>query len=502
MIWISSLEVDGLVVGSHGSLLHGLRKSRVGVASASNVLSGSTVLDTENALSNELTSVGTNHVDTEDAVSLGISEDLDDTLSIIDSASTRVGHEGELADLVLDALSLEVLLVLTDGGDLRVGVDDTGDGVVVDVAVLASHDLDSGNTFLLGLVGEHGTSDNITDGVDRGDVGAEVVVNLDHAAVKSDTELLETEAISVGTTTSGDEDDITLDNLGLTGSVVLGSDLDNITLADDALDMLAEHEVELLLLKGLLEGLGNLKINTRGDAVSVTDDSHLRAETLVDRTELETDDTSTDDNETLGNLSEGESTSGSDDALLIDSDTGENSGLRTSGDEDVVGLDDLRTTSVEGDSDLVLASDLTLTDDVVDLVLLEKTLNTLGKTSDSLLLGLHEATHVHGDVLTTHDTIVLEVVLGGSVVVSGVKKSLGRNATNVQASTTEGATHLNASDLHTHLAGLDGSNVTTGTTTNDDEVILFARSSGESTLSNLEHSVNLMITNGAIRYEV
>ena len=53
----------------------------------------------------------------------------------------RVGGEGELADLVLDALGLELLLGLADPGDLGVGVDDRGDDVVVHVAGAGGGDL-------------------------------------------------------------------------------------------------------------------------------------------------------------------------------------------------------------------------------------------------------------------------------------------------------------------------------------------------------------------------
>jgi hypothetical protein len=43
---------------------------------------------------------------------------------------------------------------------------------------------------------------------------------------------------------------------------------------------------------------------------------------------------------------------------------------------------------------------------------------------------------------------------------SGVQKSFGRNATNVEASTTEGASFLNANSFESSLTSLDGSNVT------------------------------------------
>lgn len=52
-------------------------------------------------------------------------------------AGAGVGLEGELADLVLDALSLELLLGLTDPRHLRVSVDHRRHDVVVNVAMAA-----------------------------------------------------------------------------------------------------------------------------------------------------------------------------------------------------------------------------------------------------------------------------------------------------------------------------------------------------------------------------
>jgi hypothetical protein len=68
----------------------------------------------------------------------------DDSLGVLVGLGPRVGREGVLSNLVLDPGRLELLLVLADPRDLGVGVDDRGDGVVVDVSV-AVLDLDGGD---------------------------------------------------------------------------------------------------------------------------------------------------------------------------------------------------------------------------------------------------------------------------------------------------------------------------------------------------------------------
>ena len=66
---------------------------------------------------------------------------------------------------------------------LGVGIDDTGDDIVVDVSVLASQRLDARNSFLLGLVCEHRASNAIADGVDARDAGREITEGGGHDAL-------------------------------------------------------------------------------------------------------------------------------------------------------------------------------------------------------------------------------------------------------------------------------------------------------------------------------
>ncbi len=198
------------------------------VAGASNILRAGTVLDGEDTLSDHLTGVRTydttpcekntilsrkerltDDVNAKNTVSLSLSQELNLTLSIEVGLRTRVGRERELADLVLDASSLELLLGLADPSDLRVGVHDGGDGVVVDVPVTLADVLDGGNTLFFGLVREHRSEGDVTDALDVLHGRVELVVDYDAAlVVELDADLLEVEALGVGSASYGDEDDI------------------------------------------------------------------------------------------------------------------------------------------------------------------------------------------------------------------------------------------------------------------------------------------------------
>lgn len=82
----------------------------MGVAGSGNVLAGGTVLESQGGLSNQLTGARSDDVGAKQTISLGIGENLDETVRVEVGLGSGVGAEGESADLVRDVLALEVLL--------------------------------------------------------------------------------------------------------------------------------------------------------------------------------------------------------------------------------------------------------------------------------------------------------------------------------------------------------------------------------------------------------
>lgn len=162
---------------------------------------------------------------------------------------------------------------------------------------------------------------------------------------------------------------------------------------------------------------------------------------------LETDDTTTNDNHLLGDLLEGESTSAGDDALLINVQAGEGSGLGASGNQNVLATDGLLTTVKQVDLDSVGIDEGTGTLDVVNAVLLEQELNTLGETLDGLVLGLEHLGEVELDIADL-DTTLLGIVENLVVEVGVVEEGLGGNAADVQAGATESSALLDTGGLN------------------------------------------------------
>lgn len=196
----------------------------------------------------------TNDVNTEDLVSLLLRDKLHLALGVEVRLRPRVGHEGELADLVLNAIRLELLLGLADPSDLGVGVDDGGNGAVVDVTVTRVEILSGRNALLLGLVCEHGTEGDVADTLDASDGGVELRVDDDTAlGVDFDADFLEVEAGGDGATANRDEDDVSFENLFLSALGALDVDEDLAVALLSTGDLGVQLELEALLCQGLLE---------------------------------------------------------------------------------------------------------------------------------------------------------------------------------------------------------------------------------------------------------
>lgn len=276
--------MNGLRVGGHGSLLEGLGEGGVGVASTGNVLGGGTVLNGESGLSNHFTGTGADDVDTENAVSFGIGDELNNTLGVEVGLGAGVGAEGEGTDTVLNTGGLDLGLVLADPSDLGVGVHNTGDGGVVDVAVTSLDVFDGGNGLLLGLVGQHGTEGAVTNDTNVGELGAVLLVDdQTTTVVLLDSDLLQVQALGVGATANSDQDNVGVQNLLLATLGGLNVKGDGSTAGVTGDDLGAGLELNTLLTQDLLGLLGDLDVHAGAtDLAEELNDSDLSAETGPD----------------------------------------------------------------------------------------------------------------------------------------------------------------------------------------------------------------------------
>lgn len=237
-----------------------------------------------------------------------------------------------------------------------------------------------------------------------------------------------------------------------------------------------EQELHALLLESVLERFANFSIEEGANALRVLHHSDLCAQTAVDGAHLEADHTTSNDNHLLGDLLHSKSTGGADDVLLVGLEAralGEGVGLGASSNDDVLGTDLLGTSGDEIDFDVVGSGELAPALGVGDAVLFEQVFDTSSKAVDSLGLALLQLVEVASD-RPSDNTHILEVMLSSVQVVGSVQKSLGRNAADVEASTSEGASLLDANGLETLLSSLNGGDVAAGTTADDGDVVLCA----------------------------
>ncbi len=78
------------------------------------------------------------------------------------------------------------------------------------MAVLAGENFGDRKAFVLGLVGEHRPAHDIADGVNARNIGGEMIVDDDAAALGRDADFFKAKAVGDRTPADGDENDVGL----------------------------------------------------------------------------------------------------------------------------------------------------------------------------------------------------------------------------------------------------------------------------------------------------
>src|SRR5690606_28080311 len=316
-----------------------LVERRMAVEGAGQILGGTAELHGDHDLVDQVAGVAAEHVRAEDPVGRLVGEYLDEAVGGVHGARPAVRHEGELADAVGDAGRLQFLLGASDAGDLRRGVDDARHRLVVDVAALAGQVLGDGDALLLGLVRQHRAGDRVADRVDALDVGLQVAVDLDAAAlVELDADALQTQALEVGLAADGDENGVAVEGFRLATFSRLQGQLDAAFRRLGAGHLGRELEAHALAAEDALELLADLAVHRRDEAVEELDDRDLRAQPRPHRAQLQADVAAADHDQVLRHLGQRERTGRGDDALLVDRDAGQVDVGRAGRDDDVLRL--------------------------------------------------------------------------------------------------------------------------------------------------------------------
>ena len=338
------------------------------------------------------------------------------------------------------------------------------------MAVLAGDHLDAGDRVFLGLVGQHRAVDGVADRPDARGRGLEVVGFDEAALVRGDPDVLQAQALGVGTPADGDQHVLGFQGLGRAASHRLDGQRDALLGGGRAGDLGAQLKLHALLGQRALEGLGGLGVHARRDAVEELDDGHLRTQAAPHRAQLQADDAGADDDQALGDLRQRQGAGGVDDALLVDGHARQRGRLGAGGDDDVLGFQGGDRAVLGGDLDLARAGDLARALDPLDLVLLEQELDALGQGGHRVGLLLH---HLHEVQLGLHlDAEGGEFAAGGFVEFRGVQQRLGGHTADIEAGAAERRALLHHGDLQAQLARADAGVVAAGAAADDDDVVL------------------------------
>src|SRR3984893_6235108 len=148
-------RVDGALVDGQCRLVQRLRERRMRVDGALQILAAGRVFHRQHRLRDQLPGHGTDDVHAEDLVVIACGHDLREAGGLLQGARAAAGEEREYAGLVFAAARLDLLLGEADPGDLRCGIDDRWNHLVIDFAETAGDQVRDHRSLFLALVGQH-----------------------------------------------------------------------------------------------------------------------------------------------------------------------------------------------------------------------------------------------------------------------------------------------------------------------------------------------------------
>src|SRR5581483_11917471 len=198
-IWIARLPT-----ASAASLIASMR-----VAGAGEILRRTAKFHQNRSFVNHFTGFDADDMHAEHAIGLRICENLHEAIRGLIHLGAAVGGKREFTGIIRDSRLLQLFLGLAHRRNLRRGIHNTWDHIVVHMAGLSGDDLRTRHAFVLGLVCEHRTGDDVADGVDAFHAGGEVWIDLHAAAiVERDASFLAPETIGVGHAADTDQHDV------------------------------------------------------------------------------------------------------------------------------------------------------------------------------------------------------------------------------------------------------------------------------------------------------
>mmetsp|Transcript_23392 Transcript_23392/g.46635 ORF Transcript_23392/g.46635 Transcript_23392/m.46635 type:complete len:474 (-) Transcript_23392:95-1516(-) len=448
------------------------------VARPCNVLGTSPIFHAQHALSNHLSRVGPHNMHPENFIRFFIRQHLDEAIRASVRPGPRIGRKRKGPLVVGHARLLQLLLGLSHGRHLRIGIDDARDGIVVDVSREPRHGLDRGDALLLRFMGEHGPVHGIPDRKDGGHLRPELSVHLDPSQpIGGDAQRLQAQSVGVRAASGGDQDHVVGVGLLAAPRALFGGDVDPVVGHFRVCDLGLELEFEPLLLERRLKLLGELHVHGGAQPVHEFDDRHLRAQPAPHRPHLQPDDPAADHRHLFGDGGDIEGARAVDDFSrgVVHRGRREGRHLRSRGEQHVLRRQRLRSPRVQRHLHTIRTPQTPLPLEVVHLVFLQQVLDAAGEARHGLGLGVEHRAHVHRHLAADVNAVLREIVFGVVEVVGALQQRFGGDAAHVQAGAPEGAAHLHARRLQAQLARFDGRDVAARSSPDYHHVVLVAQ---------------------------
>ena len=391
---------------------------------------------------------------------LAVRDELDKTRGLIEASGLAVSgeREGSNLDIAVRELLLGSLFGVAEGSDLRVAEGSARHIHVVaqKLGLHAGDGLCGDNALGLSNVGELQLRGNVTDGIDVVHVGAHSVIDGDGAALgELNAGVLQAEALGAWGEADGDHG--TVHGEGVLLGAVLRLDLngDIVAVVLDGGGLVAGQQLNAKLLVLLGNGLGDVLVLVRQDAVHELHDGDVHAIVGQNISKFHADGAGADDDHGLrGLIVEDLLLVGHDVAAELNARQGLDHGAGC--DDAVIEGDGLALVITIGDFDGLIVLEGAKAVDFGDLVLLHQVMDTLDDARGNLAGTLVGNTEVEGDIAGNAE--VLGLVVEGVGNLSVLQQRLRGDAAYVEADTAP-VLLLDYGNFLTKLSCTDGGHV-------------------------------------------
>ena len=244
--------------------------------------------------------------------------------------------QGNFATLTLAVLLLRLRLGQATPGNLGIGEDHGGNCIGFERNFVSCDGFDGGASFMRSLVRKHGLADYVANGVDRGIVSLQLLVDLDESAL-ADLHmcLFQTRDFGIGLAAHGDQNPI--EHFLLRAAILRFERGANAgAFVFHCLHGCVEQDSVEEFFQSFVKWKDEIAVGTGKKAGEHLDYRHTRAERGVDGAEFEADVSATDDQQSARNVFEVQGAGGIHHARSVELESGNDRRAGTGRDDDAV----------------------------------------------------------------------------------------------------------------------------------------------------------------------